>query len=182
MYKMDPVNRTLKKRVFPYLQGFLIPYNRYKEVMCMGINYFTDEQILELKNNPHVKKVSNKAITYKESFKELFWNDYQNGMTPSMIFVKYGFKPGVLGEKRIGSFTSRIKQQSDRLAGFSDTRKGNSGRPQERELSNEELIEKLKQKNKILQQENDFLKRIRSINKKQILEASKTKNRKKSSN
>ena len=179
---MDPVNRTLKKRVFPYLQGFLIPYNRYKEVLCMGINYFTDEQILKLKDNPHVKKISNKAITYEESFKELFWNDYQSGMTPTMIFAKYGFEPSVLGERRIGSFTSRIKQQSERLEGFSDTRKGNSGRPQERELSNEELIEKLKQKNKILQQENDFLKRIRSINKKQILEASKTKNRKKSSN
>ena len=43
----------------------------------MGINYFTDEQVEELRNNPYVKNVSHKAITYEETFKELFLIDYQ---------------------------------------------------------------------------------------------------------
>ena len=43
----------------------------------MGINYFTDEQLKELKNNPYVVKCSAKNITYAEEFKDLFWIDYQ---------------------------------------------------------------------------------------------------------
>ena len=32
LIKMDPVNRTPKKRGETHLQGFLMPYNRYIEV------------------------------------------------------------------------------------------------------------------------------------------------------
>ena len=92
-----------------------------------------------------------------------------------MIFAKYGFNPKVLGERRIDNFTRRVKKQSNRLEGFTDTRKGNSGRPPTKELTDQELIEKLKQQNEILKQENDFLKRIRFINRVQISKASKTK-------
>lgn len=148
----------------------------------MGVNYFTDEQVKELKNNPYVKSVSHKAITYEESFKELFLVDYQNGMLPSEIFIKYGFNPKVLGIKRTTNFVSRMKKQMNRLEGFKDTRKGNSGRPVTKGLSDKEIIERLKHKNKILQQENDFLKRIRSINKKQISKVSKTRLQEKNSN
>lgn len=141
----------------------------------MGVNYFTDEQVKELRKNPYVKNVSNKAITYEEEFKELFLEDYQNGLTPSVIFQKYGFNTKDLGQDRINSFTKRVKKQNNRPEGFSDTRKGNSGRPITKDLSDEEIIKRLKHQNKILKQENDFLKRIKFINKKQISKASKTK-------
>ena len=71
--------------------------------------------------------------------------------------------------------------QAARDEGFSDTRKGKSGRPTTKSLTDEEIIERLKQKNKILQQENDFLKRVRFINKKQSVKASKMKPQKKNS-
>ena len=148
----------------------------------MGVNYFTDEQVEELRNNPYVKNVSNKAITYEESFKEVFLFDYQNGMTPYEIFLKYGFNPKVLGKSRRDNFVYKMKKQMVRPEGFEDTRKGNSGRPIERDLTDKEIIEKLNHKNKILQQENDFLKRIRFINKKQISKASKTKLQEKNTN
>lgn len=148
----------------------------------MGVNYFTDEQVEELRNNPYVKKVSYKAITYEESFKELFLNDYQKGVPPSVIFLNYGFNPKVLGRRRIDTFTRRVRSQNERPEGFEDARKGNSGRPATKESSDKEIIERLKHKNKILQQENDFLKRIRFINKKQISKASKTKHPEKNSN
>ena len=148
----------------------------------MGVNYFTDKQVEELRNNPYVKNVSHKAITYDESFKELFLNDYQSGIIPSLIFAKYGFDPKVLGRKRIDNFVQNMKRQNNRPEGFEDTRKGHSGRPLERELTDKEMIEKLKHKNKILQQENDFLKRIRFINKKQISKASKIKHQEKNTN
>lgn len=42
----------------------------------MGVNYFTDEQVEELRNNPYVTSVTNKYINYSEQFKELFLVDY----------------------------------------------------------------------------------------------------------
>ena len=141
----------------------------------MGANYFSDEQVKELEKNPYVKKVSVKSITYSEEFKELFWTDLQKGMLPRNIFKKYGFDPNVIGAKRRNTFTERLKKQTQRVEGFKDTRKDNSGRPSTKELSLEEQIERLKHKNKVLQQENDFLKRVRFINRKQISKQSKNK-------
>ena len=148
----------------------------------MGINYFTDEQLKELKNNPYVVKCSAKNITYAEEFKDLFWIDYQNGMPPIEIFKKYGFDPYALGAKRRSNFIQRLKKQAARTDGFKDTRSTNRGRPPVKELSLEEQLERLKHKNMVLQQENDFLKRVRFINKKQIVKQSKNKQREKNMN
>ena len=152
-----------------------MPYNIDVEVGIMGVYYFSNKQVEELKRNPFVKNVSYKAITYEEEFKELFITDYQNGLAPSVIFKKYGFDTRTLGRERIHSFTNRVKKQMNRPEGFTDTRKGNSGRPVTKDLSDKEIIERLKQQNEILKQENDFLKRIRFINRVQISKASKTK-------
>ena len=141
----------------------------------MGVNYFTEEQVKELEKNPYVKKVSNKSITYAEEFKELYWIDYQNGMQPIEIFKKYGFDPYALGSRRRDNFTNRLKKQAAREDGFKDTRSKNSGRPSTKELSLEVQLERLKNKNEVLQQENDFLKRVRFINRKQISKQSKNK-------
>ena len=141
----------------------------------MGVNYFTDEQLKLLEKNPYVIKVSKKSITYSEEFKELYWIDYQNGMQPIEIFKKYGFDPYALGSKRRNNFTNRLKKQAVREAGFKDTRTESSGRPSIKDLSLEEQLERLEHKNKILQQENDFLKRVRFINRKQIAKQSKNK-------
>ena len=141
----------------------------------MGVNYFTDEQLRLLEENPYVVKVSKKSITYSEEFKELYWIDYQNGMQPIEIFKKYGFDPYALGSRRRDNFTDRLKKQAAREDGFKDTRSKNSGRPSTKELSLEEQLERLKHKNEILQQENDFLKRVRFINRKQIAKQVKNK-------
>ena len=141
----------------------------------MGVNYFTDEQLRLLEENPYVVKASKKSITYSEEFKELYWIDYQNGMQPIEIFKKYGFDPYALGSRRRDNFTNRLKKQAAREDGFKDTRSKNSGRPSTKELSLEEQLERLKHKNEILQQENDFLKRVRFINRKQIAKQSKNK-------
>ncbi len=126
----------------------------------MGINYFTDEQIKTLSNNEYVLRVSNKAITYSEEFKELFVFEYENGLTPSMIFSKYGFDPKVIGRKRIQNCSMSWRKQSQRPDGLSDTRKINSGRPRKKELSDEEKIDKLNNKIAILEQENAYLKKF----------------------
>ena len=141
----------------------------------MGVNYFTDEQLRLLEENPYVVKASKKSITYAEEFKELYWIDYQNGIQPIEIFKKYGFDPYALGSRRRDNFTNRLKKQAAREDGFKDTRSKNSGRPSTKELSLEVQLERLKHKNEVLQQENDFLKRVRFIHRKQITKKSKNK-------
>lgn len=140
----------------------------------MGNHYFTEEQVEELRKNPYVKNVSDKSITYEEKFKELFVNDYNDGMNPTAIFRKYGFDTNILGSKRVKTFTERVKNQAERFCGFEDQRKYSSGRPRIKDLSDEEKIQKLELKIKTLKQENDFLKRVRYINRKQISKTSKT--------
>ena len=144
-------------------------------LLFMGVNYFTDEQLRLLEENPYVVKASKKSITYSEEFKELYWIDYQNGIQPIEIFKKYGFDPYALGSRRRDNFTNRLKKQAAREDGFKDTRSKNSGRPSTKELSLEVQLERLKHKNEVLQQENDFLKRVRFINRKQITKKSKNK-------
>ena len=143
--------------------------------VIMGVNNFSDEQVKELEKNPYVKKISIKSITYSEEFKELFWIDLQNGMMPGNIFRKYGFDPRMLGPLRTNNFTYRVRKEAAREEGFKDTRSTNSGRPSTKDLTIEEQLERLKQKNKILQQEIDFLKRVRFINRKQISKLQKDK-------
>ena len=148
----------------------------------MGVNYFTKEQVEQLRVNPYVVSVTEKYINYTEEFKELFLIDYEQGMRASSIFSKYGFDPHILGERRRANFVQRIKAESQRSDGFKDTRKGNSGRPSTKNLTPEEEIARLKHRNIILQQENDFLKRVRFINKKQLSKLQKIKTQKKNTN
>lgn len=95
----------------------------------MSKHVFTDEQIKELNNNPYVISVTSKYVNYSEEFKKLFLKDYNDGMSPIDIFRKYGFDPDTLRAKRRYNFVKRIKRQSQRLDGFKDMRKVNSGRP-----------------------------------------------------
>ncbi|MDN6142228.1 MAG: hypothetical protein L0K54_13460 [Tetragenococcus koreensis] len=52
----------------------------------MGKNYFTEEQVAKLNLNPNVQKVSTKAIAYTDAFHQWFYQEYQNGKGPSVIF------------------------------------------------------------------------------------------------
>ena len=76
----------------------------------MSKHVFTDEQIEELKRNPYVISVASKYVNYSEEFKELFLEDYSNGMSPIDIFKKYGFDPDTQGEQRRHNFVKRIKR------------------------------------------------------------------------
>lgn len=141
----------------------------------MSIKHFTDEQVKELEANPYVVSVTPKYINYSEEFKELFLIDYNKGFLPIDIFRKYGFDTQLIDSRRRVNFVQRIKKESQRLDGFKDMRKVNSGRPKTKNLTPEERIEYLKYQNNILKQENDFLKRVRSINRKQLSKMKKNK-------
>ena len=146
----------------------------------MGKNYFTPEQVEQLKKNKYVKHVSEKAITYTEEFKEVFMMEYNSGKLRSQILIEMGFDPKVLGVARIKSISDRTRKQAKRPEGFKDTRSTESGRPLERELSPEEQMERLKQENEILKAKVEFLSLLRRVEREAAWKESKSKKKKSS--
>lgn len=125
----------------------------------MAKNYFTEEELNELRANPYIKKVSSKVITYTKEFKERFESEYRAGKIPSQILTEMGINHTVLGRCRKNSLVQRIRMYELRPEGYEDTRKNNSGRPSTKELSDTEKIKRLEQKLEYLKQENEFLKK-----------------------
>lgn len=130
--------------------------------MEMSKIIFTKQQQEQLKQNPHVKTVSRKAITYTDEFKQFFIRENEHGKLPSQIFEEAGFDAEILGMTRIwkASYRWRKAYKDKGISGLEDTRKYSSGRPLERELSIEEKYERLEAKMKLIQAENELLKKL----------------------
>jgi len=133
----------------------------------MSIKRFSEYEIENLKRNPNVKSVSDKSITYQDSFKEHFINEYNKGKIPRVIFEEAGFDIHVLGD-RIKKASYRWRQQSNRLEGLTDTRKGGSGRPRTRDLTDTEIISRQKAQIELLKQERDFLLELKRLERQAI--------------
>ena len=146
----------------------------------MSKNYFTPEQVEQLKKNKYVKHVSEKAITYTEEFKEVFLLEYNSGKIPSQILTEMGFDIKVLGSSRVRKISERTKKQSLRPEGFKDTRADSSGRPRTKDLTQEELIERQKQEIEILKAKVEFLSLLRRAEREAAWKESKSKKKKSS--
>ncbi|MFA9399427.1 MAG: IS3 family transposase [Clostridiaceae bacterium] len=128
----------------------------------MSNKLFTNEEIKILSKNKYVKNVSMKGITYTDEFKNIFILENEKGKFPREIFEECGFNIDILGIKRIKASGSRWRSayRKSGICGLTDTRKLNSGRPSEKELSTEEKYERLKAQNNLLKAENELLKKI----------------------
>ena len=128
----------------------------------MSKKTFTEKEIKSLSKNPYVKAVSPKGITYTDDFKRHFIAENENGKLPSMIFKESGFDEEVIGIERIKSASRRWRTayREDGIDSLKDTRKGNSGRPREGELSLEEKYARLEAQVNLLKAENELLKKI----------------------
>lgn len=129
----------------------------------MSKKTFSEKEIKILEKNINVKKVSSKAITYTEDFKNEFIIKSNKGILPRRIFEEAGFVVDIIGIKRIETSSDRWKNKYKESGNLEDTRKGNSGRTLKRELSLEEKIARLEAKNKLLEAENELLKKAELI-------------------
>ena len=129
---------------------------------------FNDKQIKVLAKNPNVLRVSDKAITYSEEFKNKFIVENSKGILPRKIFEDNGFDIEIIGLKRIEQSAARWRKKYADMGvlGLKDSRKSNSGRPLLRELTAQEEIERLKAKISLLEIENEFLKKLDEIERK----------------
>lgn len=123
---------------------------------------FNKETIEVLNENKYVLKVSEKSITYSDEFKRLFIEEYLRGKTPRLIFEEAGFDVTVLGTRRYEQAAARWMRsyKNDGIIGLIDTRKQNSGRPTNKELTKEDIILKQEAKIKLLEEQVELLKKL----------------------
>ena len=128
----------------------------------MSKKIFTEEEVTILSKNKYVKKVSDKGITYTDEFKRIFIAENLNGKFPRQIFEEHDFNINILGMKRVKSAGKRWRSAFRRngVSQLQDTRKFNTGRPSQKELSLEDKYEKLQAKIKLLEAENELLKKF----------------------
>ncbi|MBN1066380.1 IS3 family transposase [Clostridium botulinum] len=133
----------------------------------MSKKLFSTEEIEILSKNKYVKNVSEKGITYTDEFKMLFIAKNEKGKFPRDIFSECGFDINIIGLSRIQSSGGRWRSAFRRngVEQLQDTRKYNTGRPTEKDLSLEEKYEKLQAKLKLLQAENELPKKVRNVRK-----------------
>ena len=131
----------------------------------MARKKFNKRELEVLKQNKNVQNVSESSITYSDIFKMQFMKEYLNGSLPRVIFENHGFDIEILGIKRVEESAIRWKRLYEKggMYGLNDSRKGNSGRPLQRTLTEEEKLTKLNSRIKFLEMENEFLKKLRAL-------------------
>ena len=138
----------------------------------MMLNYFTQEQVEELKKNPYVKKVSSTTITYADSFKEHFISEYASGKFPTRIFREAGFDASVLGQARIQEFSRRVKGYAKRPEGVEDQR-AYAPRTGRIKRTEQEEIDYLRHQMKVKDQQIEVLKKNLFFNRKAAMKRKK---------
>lgn len=122
-----------------------------------------DKTTIELlRKNPYIAKVSEKSITYSDEFKRLFIEEYLKGKTPKVIFTEFGFDIEILGVKRYEQAAARWIRayRKDGIIGLRDTRQDNCGRPTEKALSKDAIIQKQQIKIDLLEEQLELLKKL----------------------
>lgn len=121
---------------------------------------FTDAQVKKLSKNKWIKKITNKGITYTDEFKYKLVKECENYKKfPRDVFRECGIDPEIVGERRYSNAAKRWRRQFKNTGEIKDTRKGASGRPLEHELSDKEKLERAEAKIKLLEAENELLKK-----------------------
>ena len=121
---------------------------------------FTDAQVKKLSKNKWIKNITNKGITYTDEFKYKLVKECENYKKfPQDIFKECNIDPEIVGESRIRNCAHRWRIQFSKTRELKDTRIYNDGRPLERELSDKEKLERAEAKIKLLEAENELLKK-----------------------
>jgi transposase len=128
---------------------------------------YTEFEIKQLESNPNVLHVSEKTITFSPAFKLAAVKAYQAGKTPMEIFREAGFDVQTFNLDKPKHSLKRWRDIYAALgeAGVLEERRGKAspGRPSSKELSAEEKLKRAEAKLKLLEAENDFLKKLDAL-------------------
>ena len=121
---------------------------------------FTDIQVKKLNKNKWIKNVTNKEITYTDEFKYKLVKECENYKKfPQDVFRECDIAPEIVGKSRIRNAAYKWRKKINSTGEITDTRKTNSGNTLKRELSDKEKLERAEAKIKLLEAENELLKK-----------------------
>ena len=123
------------------------------------------EYVEKLKEHPYVERVTERSISYTPEFKRIAYEEYCSGKNIRNVFKDAGFDVELLGTSRINSFRERITASAESNPEFEDQRKSSSRKELNTEAQMAKRIRELEHLNAYLEQENEFLKKIRSVGK-----------------
>jgi transposase len=128
----------------------------------MAKKLFNEKEIKILSNNPYVKSVSSKSVTYTDELKRIFIAESENGKTPRQIFIDCGFDIDIIGMVRVQKAAARWRKAYNKsgVMGLRDTRNEHSRRTNKKELSLEEKNARLEAQIQLLKAENELLKKL----------------------
>ena len=122
------------------------------------------ELVKKLNENPNVKKATEWTVSFTAEFKQRAYDEYYAGKSMRQIFAEAGLDVEDLGDQRIQNFRNKLIENASRESGFEDGRKRNSRKEaQSTEAQMAKRIRELEHRNAYLKQENEFLKKIQSL-------------------
>ena len=128
-------------------------------LFLMSRKSYSPEEIELISSCPHIKSVTQKTVRYTAEFMEAFRAEVLDGERGMDVFLGHGLPVDVIGRQ---SVRQTIRNWNHKLShGIALT--DQIGRPSTRELTKDELIAMQKAKIEMLQQENDFLRQIRRL-------------------
>lgn len=137
--------------------------------MLKGRN-FSELEMRILASNPNVLRVTDKGITYQPEFKLHAVNSQAKGRTPTQIFLDAGFDINLIGKDKPKDCLRRWRQVYTALGenGLLQERRGSqsTGRQPTKELTVEDKLRRAEAKVKLLEAENEFLKKLEALERK----------------
>jgi len=71
---------------------------------------FSNSDKIKLLASPYVANVLDKSIKYTDEFRELFWEQWCEGVSPVLIFESYGFDVKLLGLNRVYGLATILRR------------------------------------------------------------------------
>lgn len=133
----------------------------------MSLRTFSNDEIKQLAANPYTYKVTSGQLSFTSEFKELFWSEYGQHITPSEILRKYGYDPVMLGRSRVTGIQRLIKKEAEQEGSFYNGRRpvgtGYNTTVSDEKSTSADTIKKMQHELEYLRQEMEFLKKISSL-------------------
>ena len=128
----------------------------------MAKKLFTDEEIIDLKNNSFTFSVSKHYLYLTIEAKLTFFNEYKDGVPIKTILMNHGYSPEVLGNNRIDGILKMLKAQSKRESGFTEGHVEKYTVSNGAKLTLEQKVAKLENELLLMKDQMEFLKKILS--------------------
>jgi hypothetical protein len=126
----------------------------------MSKKHFTEEQILDLKGNPCVERVSKLSVSFTEDFKRQAYGELLSGKAIWQIFQEHSIDTAALGPVRVLKFEQFIKMCAERGDGFKKRNRWHGVKSESDESLERKRIKSLENEVAYLHQVVEFLKKI----------------------